>query len=201
MGRIYNYQIIEQKIRYELLSIPALIVAGMFFCASLFSCENDLSQVKTVTATDSTPDQIVNGMHTLYSDSGIVRFEIIANRMEKYDGEREMTIFKNGFQVNFFKGKDVIESHLEADYGEMRPREKIIVCRNNVIFTNYLENQTLKTEELKWLQSTKRIVTDKQFEVFGKDDYYVRGVGLDSDENFRDYEMHDVIVEYYNKNE
>ena len=171
-------------------------MVGMFFwCLIISSCENDLEQVKTVTATDETPDEIVNNMHTLYSDSGIVKFEIIASRMEKYNGENELTIFKDGFEVNFFKGKDVIEAHLEADYGEMRKQEQLIIARNNVIFTNYIEKQTLKTEELYWKQATKRVTTTKQFEVF-EEKYYATGVGLDSDETFSDYKMHDVSVEY-----
>lgn len=86
----------------------------MFFCASLGSCENDLEQVQTITVIDETPDEVVNDMHTLYSDSGIVKFEIIATRMEKYN-DKNLTIFKDGFEVNFFKGKDVIEAHLEAE--------------------------------------------------------------------------------------
>ena len=166
----------------------------MFFCASLVSCENDLEQVQTITVVDETPDEVVNDMHTLYSDSGIVKFEIIATRMEKYN-EKNLTIFKDGFQVNFFKGKDVIEAHLEAEYGEMRMDEKLMIARNNVIFTNYIENQTLKTEELFWMQNAKRVTTKKQFEVTSKD-YYARGIGLDSDETFSDYEMHKVQVEY-----
>jgi LPS export ABC transporter protein LptC len=191
-----NQQLLDIKSvkKYKISNIPTLFVVGMFFSVLFISCENDMEQIKTVTATDETPDEIVNNMHTLYSDSGIVKFEIIATRMEKFGGEKNLTIFKDGFEVNFFKGKDVIESHLEADYAEMRTGEKIIIARNNVIFTNYLEDQTLKTEELIWLQSSKRVSTTKQFEVFSKE-YYASGVGLDSDETFTDYEMHNVFIE------
>ena len=169
-------------------------MVGMFFCVTLCACENDLEQVQTVTATDETPDEIVNNMHTLYSDSGIVKYEIIATRMEKYT-EKNLTIFKNGFQVNFFKSKDVIEAHLEAEYAELRTGENLIIARNNVIFTNYIEEQTLKTEELNWSQASKRVSTTKQFEVISKD-YHAWGVGLDSDETFSDYEMREVTVEH-----
>jgi LPS export ABC transporter protein LptC len=170
-------------------------MVGMFFSAFFISCENDLETVRTVTATDETPDEIVNNMHTLYSDSGIVKFEIIATRMEKYSSTKNVTIFKNGFEVNFFKGKDNIEAHLEAEYGEMRPDDHLIIARNNVIFKNYVEGKTLKTEELIWLQSSKRISTTKQFTITGKD-YYAEGTGLEADETFSDYEMHDVSVEH-----
>ena len=164
----------------------------MFFCV-LFSssCENDLEQVKVVTATDSTPDEVVNNMHTLYSDSGIVKFEIKATRMEKYSGNNEVTIFKDGFEVNFFKGKDVIESKLTAEYGEMRTTEKKIIARNNVIFTNYIEDQTLKTEELTWYQATKRIITDKQYHLDDrKENYQAWGKGFEADESFTTYITH-----------
>lgn len=168
-------------------------MAGMFFCGLFMSCENDLEDVRTITSTVETPDEIVNNMHSLYSDSGIVKYEIIATRMEKYNATNT-TIFKDGFEVNFYKGKDSIEAHLEADYGEMKQNEKLIIARNNVIFTNYTENQTLKTEELIWLQSAKRVSTTKPFQVFGEN-YYATGIGLDSDETFSDYVMHKVKVE------
>jgi len=105
LGRIYNCQIvIEKKLNIKLI-IPAIVMAGMFFSSLFSSCVNYLDEVRTVTATDSTPDEVVNTMHTLYSDSGIVNFEIIASRMEKYT-DQNLTVFKNGFEVNFFKGKD-----------------------------------------------------------------------------------------------
>lgn len=169
----------------------------MFFCVLISSsCENDLKEVKVVTATDSTPDEIVNNMHTLYSDSGIVKFEIKATRMEKFHGDREITIFKDGFEVNFYKGEGVIESKLTAEYGEMRTTEKKIIARNNVIFTNYIEDQTLKTEELTWLQATKRITTDKRYYLNDrKEQYKAWGKGFEADETFTHYETHKAGLE------
>ena len=144
--------------------------------------------MKVVTATDSTPDEVVNNMHTLYSDSGVVKFEIKAARMEKYSGDIEVTIFKDGFEVNFFKGKDEIESKLTAEYGEMRTTEKKIIARNNVIFTNYIEDQTLKTEELTWYQATKKISTDKRYYLDDrKENYKAWGKGFEADETFTTY--------------
>jgi len=58
----------------------------------------------------------------------------------------------------------------------MRQDEKLIIARNNVIFTNYIEKQTLKTEELFWLQSAKRVKTTKQFQVTSET-YYATGIG------------------------
>ena len=166
---------------------------GMLF----FSCENDLETITEVTATDDTPNEIVNNMHTLYSDSGVVVYEIIASRMEKYDEPKNKTIFKDGFEVNFFKGKDSIISKLTADYAEIREKENLIIARNNVIFTNYEKNQTLKTEELYWDQVAKRVRTEKRFNVIGEETQ-IWGYGLDTDENFTDYNAHKVSVTHTN---
>ncbi len=162
-------------------------MVGMFVIIPLLnSCENDLESVKVVTATDDTPDQIITDLHMLESDSGIVRFEIIASRVEIYTTTDKKQIFKDGFVVNFYKSKDVIEARLEAEYAELREMENLFLARNNVIFTNYIEEQTLKTEELYWDQNMRRIRTDKAYEIIGKDTY-ARGYGMDADETFSTY--------------
>ncbi len=156
----------------------------------LFSCENDLETISTVTATDETPNEVVNNMHTLYSDSGVVVYEMIATRMEKFS-DPDLTLFKDGFQVNFFKGRDSIVSTLTADYAEIREKDNLFIARNNVIFTNFEKAQTLKTEELFWDQLAERVRTDKQFTILGADSE-IMGYGVDSDVNFSDYNAHKV---------
>jgi len=171
------------------MSIPVIFMAGMFF-----SCENDLETITTVTTTDDSPSEVVNDMHTLYSDSGIVIYEIIATRMEKYNEPEEKTIFKDGFTVNFFGQKDSIVSRLTAEYGEVLEKENQVVARNNVIFTNFEKKQTLETEELFWDQVAKRVRTDKQFHIIGEETE-VWGYGLSTDDKFSEYEAHKVRVE------
>ncbi len=180
----------------NLRDVPVrLWLTGMFFLVLFISCETDMNKIKVVTATDDTPDQIVNDMHTIYSDSGIVKYEMIATRTEKYSKPKNRTLLKDGFKVNFFRSKDSLISTLSADYGEMRIEENLIIARNNVIFTNFETKKTLKTEELYWDQKTKRIRTEKRFEIMGEESQLV-GFGVDSDETFSDYEMHKVTGEY-----
>ncbi|MCG8575549.1 MAG: LPS export ABC transporter periplasmic protein LptC [Flavobacteriales bacterium] len=185
-----------REIKHIIKNIPAMVMVGMFFLfLSITSCENDLNQVKVVTTTDDAPDEIVNNLHTIYSDSGIVKFEIVSSRTEEYSKPKQKTLFKDGFTVNFFKGKDSIVSTLSADYAEMRKEENLIIARNKVIFTNFETGKTLKTEELYWDQQSKRVRTEKRFEIIGKESR-LEGFGVDSDETFSDYVMHDVTGEY-----
>jgi len=171
-------------------------MVGMFVLFFvLLSCENDLDHVKRVTATDETPDQITIGLHTLYSDSGIVQYEIIASRMEAYEQPTQKTIFKNGFEVNYFSKSGDIVSKLKADYGEIVEQEHLVIARNNVIFTNYEKNQTLKTEELFWDKQLKKIRTTKNFYV-DSPTTEAKGVGLEADETFSTYSMNNFSLIY-----
>lgn len=180
----------SQKL-YQLYFIPATFVVGMFF----LGCENDLEEVRTVTATDETPDQVINDVHMLHSDSGYVEFELTASRMEQFFLKKKLTLFKDGFEVNFYKRDGRREAHLQADYGELKEDEGLIVARNQVIFTNFTQQKTLKTEELYWDQKRRRCHTDKAFEIIGPT-IYGKGYGLDCDETFSDYLIHDGGVKY-----
>ena len=158
-------------------------MAGMFV-----SCENDLENVKVVTATNETPDRILTDFHSYYSDSGIVRYEIIASKMEDFDEDSPKTVFKNGLTVKYYgKNSDLI-STLSAEYAELKPLENMIVARNNVIFTNHEKQQTLKTEELFWDQRLKKIRTTKRFYV-DSPNTKAEGTGLTADETFSNYTM------------
>jgi LPS export ABC transporter protein LptC len=186
---------LNKPIKNTLKCVPASFLAGMFFLAASVSCENDMGRIKVIVANDSTPDQIVRNMHTIFSDSGIVKYEMLVTKAEEYSKPKQKTLFKDGFTVNFFKSKDSLVSTLTAEYAEMRKEENLIIARNNVIFTNFENGKTLKTEELFWDQAIKRVRTEKRFQIVGEDSW-VEGKGVDSDETFSDYTMHHVTGEY-----
>ena len=180
----------KNHITYILKCIPAIIIAGMFF-----SCENDLENVKVVTASNDTPDRIITDLHAYYSDSGIVKYEIIASKMEDYTEGEQRQLFKNGFEVNYFSDSAHLVSRLSAEYAEIRPLENLIIAKNNVIFTNFEKKQTLKTEELFWDQRIKKIRTTKHFFVESPNTT-AKGVGLTADETFSTYVMEDFSLIY-----
>ncbi|MBK7130887.1 MAG: LPS export ABC transporter periplasmic protein LptC [Crocinitomicaceae bacterium] len=183
--------------KYNLSVICSVLLISFLM---LSSCENDLENVKLVTATDESPDQVVNNVHSIYSDRGDVRFEIIATRMEVFSNPEKKTVFKNGFQANFFKSKDSLEATLTADYAEMMDESNSLFARSKVILTNFDKKQTLKTEELYWDQKAKRIRTEKAFEIIGENSY-VSGYGMDANETFSDYNTHNVTAEWTKKEE
>ena len=176
-------------------SIPVTFVIGMFFLLLLSSCENDIQNIKKVTATDETPDQITNGLHSFYSDSGIVVYELIAKRMELFEKPESKTLFKNGLEVNYFSKKGEVISTITCDYAEIIQAKNLVVCRNNVTFTNHEKEQTLKTEELFWDQNLKKVRTTKNF-YLESPTMSAKGVGLNTDETFNEFEMFNFSLIY-----
>ena len=160
-----------------------------------FSCENDLENIRVITATNETPDQIITNFHSYYSDSGIVHYEIIATKMETHSIGDQKTIFKDGFEVNYYSDDSKLISRLNAEYAEIKPLENLIIAKNNVIFTNFEKAQTLKTEELFWDQRIQKIRTTKTFYVESPNTT-AKGVGLEADETFSTYIMHNFSLIY-----
>ncbi len=152
------------------------------------SCENNLANVKVITASDETPDRIMTDFHSYYSDSGIVRYEIIASKMQDFSNGNPKTIFDNGLTVKYYGNNSDLISTLSAEYAELKPMENIIIARNNVIFTNHEKEQTLRTEELFWDQRLKKIRTTKRFYV-DSPNTKAEGTGLIADETFSNYTM------------
>lgn len=165
-------------------------MVGMFF-----SCENDLQNVKVITTTDNVPDQIITEFHSYYSDSGIVNYEIISSQVEIYNQGEKKTIFKNGVRFNYYSDSSELISSLTAEYAEFKPLENLIIAKNNVIFTNFEKEQTLKTEELFWDQRIKKIRTTKNFFV-QTPNTSAKGVGLIADETFSNYTMNNFSLIY-----
>lgn len=158
-------------------------MAGMFV-----SCENNLTNVKVITASIDTPDRILTDFHSYYSDSGIVRYEILAAKMEDFSVDNPKTIFRNGLTVKYYSDSSNLISTLSAEYAEFKPLENAIIARNNVIFTNHEKKQTLKTEELFWDQRLKKIRTTKRF-YLESPNTTAEGTGLTADETFSNYTM------------
>jgi LPS export ABC transporter protein LptC len=89
--------------------------------------------------------------------------------------------------VDFYERDGKIQSYLTAEYGISYPDEKQIIVRNNVEILN-VKGEMLNTEELKWDQKNRKIVTDK-FVKITTPDQIITGTGLESDEAFSEWEI------------
>lgn len=137
--------------------LPASLVLAGF----LFSCVNDLEQIRRVTYDPKAPDEVVKNMEVFYTDDGFAKVRIFAKLAETYSKPKQVTKLKDGIKVDFYNEKGKIVSTLTALYGEVRTSEGTMFVRDSVVLFNYEKAQRMETEELNWNQKDSLIFTEK----------------------------------------
>ncbi len=169
--------------------IPALL-AGMFF-----SCKNDIEKVKKVMNTKDMPVQTTYDAEITYSDSGVIKVKLYADKMDRYIGERSYLEFPDGLKVKFFGSGEEGNAHLKANYGILYEEKNRMIVRDDVVFINR-KGEKLNTEKLIWSQDSARIYTDKFVKITRKDGI-IHGKGLTAKEDFSSYEILEPEGELY----
>jgi LPS export ABC transporter protein LptC len=123
------------------------------------------------------------------SDSAIVRTEIIAARsLEFQNGNQE---FPEGIEIKFYTKEGILESTMEADRGYFIREENLYRGEGNVRIENLLKEQSLKTEEIFWNRSKKKIYTEKFVTIREKETQF-NGNGMEADDSFSNYKLKQV---------
>lgn len=172
--------------------IPVLLGAGIFF-----SCENDLKEVDRIARMDELPQETMEEVTLIYSDSGQTRAILETPLINKYYRPKEKMEFPEGLKLTFYQPGKVMESQLTSRYGLLDQAERHLVVRNNVVFINFIRKDTLNTELLNWSQDSAKVFTDKLVVVRGKDGVFTSKGGLKAGEAFDWYEFNNVAAIYH----
>lgn len=165
-----------------LIGIPASIVLAGF----LFSCVNDLDQIRKVTYDPKAPDEVTTDLEVFYTDSGAPKVRIYAKLAETYSSPEMVTKLKDGIKVYFYDEEGKVISTLTALYGEVRTSKGEMFVRDSVQLYNHLKKQRMETEELNWNQNDSLIYTDKNV-VVRSPDGVVYGHGIRTKQDFSNY--------------
>lgn len=162
--------------------IPASLVLAGF----LFSCVNDLDQIKKVTNNAKAPDEVTVDLEVFYTDSGAPKVRIFAKLAETYSVPEKVTKLKDGIKVDFYNDEGTIISTLTALYGEIRMAQGNMFVRDSVQLYNHAKQQRLETEELIWNQKDSVIFTEKNV-VIHSPTGVVYGKGIRTKQDFSNY--------------
>src|SRR5690554_3166019 len=125
-----------------------------------FSCVNDLEKVKKITTHPNNPDETSEELHIIYTDSGYAQIEIFAHIAETYAKPRNVTKFKDGLKVNFYKEDGTVGSVFTSLFGEIDGKTGDITVRDSVKLVNLEEEKTLESEVLYWNKNGDSIYTN-----------------------------------------
>lgn len=169
-----------------------MITAAVLFFAP--SCSRkERAQGPDIGANDSLPFLRTLGVSTLISDSGIIRYKIIAEDWVVYNRERDYNYhsywaFEKGLFLEKFNEDYHIDAFITADTAYYHTREHLWELHGRVEVKN-LKGETFRTSLLFWNQVEHRIYSDRYMEIDGQEQQ-LSGYNFSSNETMTDYIIH-----------
>lgn len=177
-----------------------LSVAVIFMATTLFSCTNDMEEIKRLAVVDDTiPSMYARDVSIIQSENGHLKYILSAPLLQRYESKTGPTIvFEEGFKVVFYDSlnPEVVRTEITAKYGINKESEKIMEAKSDVIVINHLKKEQLNTEHLVWNQVTKKVFSDV-FVKITTPDKILYGEGMESDETFNRWSIRKPRGEMY----
>jgi LPS export ABC transporter protein LptC len=143
---------------------------GISIILILNSCENNIEVINSLTNRKELPFVSANNAEGVYSDSGKVKFKMIAKEYEMYvNVDKPYTLFPKGLTVYLYDSLMQIESVINAQYAIYHQKEKLWEARNDVEAKNVKKNEQINTEEMFWDQNKAIIYSNKFTRIVNQD--------------------------------
>jgi LPS export ABC transporter protein LptC len=158
---------------------------ALFF---LFSCENDLAEIKSVATSDELKYETMKNVEMLYSDSAIIRVKVMGDKMFRYlDINTPKQEFPEGIKVDFFDPSGRTQSELTAKYALRFEKKNEIIVKDSVVWESK-KMEMLETEELIWDEKLNKVYT-KKFVKITRPGEIVYGYGFEANQDFTRWEI------------
>lgn len=153
----------------------------------MFSCSHGKKQyTDAVTCRDSVPGMTTYDIVSLVSDSGVVRYKIIADRWDVYD---QLTpskwAFEEGVYLERFADSLTVDATVKADTAYYYDKSKLWELRGDVHIEN-LQGEIFDTQLLFWDQDREKVWSDLFIRIQQKD-RIITGYGFNSNQQFDRY--------------
>jgi len=164
------------KVASEVIHWPLFL----FFILFTISCDSELSE-EAEKSTYTGPIRTLENANIFHSDSGRVKAKVFARKiLYLQNDDREAP---EGFYTTFFEPDGQESATLEADYAYFSEEEGKWTAQGNVIVSNILNQETLRTEELLWDPRTGDVSTEKFVKIETPEEV-ITGTGLDAKQDF-----------------
>lgn len=162
-------------------------IAVVCSTAMLFSCGNDIQEVRDFLADKNLPIGVAANVYTVHKDSGRVDLKFTAPLLHDFSNRKghPYSEFPEGVRIVTFDEKNdslVILGNYAISYSKTNISE----IKGNVRIRNYKDRKILRTEQLFWDQKTKYFYTEKAFTLYTATDT-IHGVGFDASEDLSEY--------------
>lgn len=171
--------------RRSLTWLPIFLIFTILH-SFLFSCQDGQERMPAaINAQDSAAFMRSRGISTLISDSGVLRYKLVAEEWDIYTITSPPTWkFMKGMLMERFDEQFHIDLHVEADTAYLH-EQKLWELRGRVVIHN-VEGTLFRTEELFWDMNEHKMWSTKYMRI-KTTDQELEGTDFRSNEQMTDY--------------
>ena len=167
------------------VAIAIFAIATLVFFSS---CQTKHEMTESVTDIKRTPQVYADSITTIVSDSGIIRYRIIAPDWYVYEkADTPYWDFPNGLRFERFDENYNVDAEIECDRAVYYSKLDLWKLNDNVEATN-LNKEEFYTNELYWNQKEERVYSDSAITIIQKE-RKILGVGFESNQTFSRYSI------------
>lgn len=183
--KVYNFFVHKDKNQ----NIRIGFIAILMFCL-FYSCgSKEKEYVDLPYDRETIPSMRTDSVYMLISDSGIVKYKVIAQDWQVYDNAANpYWYFPEGLYLEQFDTLFNKLVTLKADTAWNYSREKKWKLKGHVFIKN-IKDETFSSEELIWNEKTQRFNSEKYIEITRPNKLMLKGYGFDSNQDMTEYKV------------
>lgn len=177
--------IIKKK---NIIQILLLAVATTFVACNKTPGEHKGQNGVDTVDISKVPSMIGDDVNSLVSDSGRIKYKMVAPKLAIYDkAEEPYWYFPEGVHMTTYNKNGEDEGDIKSDYAIYYSKKELWELRKNVVALNTTKDSKLTTETLYWDQKAHLIYSDT-VATATKEGIRTTGTGFKSDESFEEWE-------------
>ena len=156
----------------------------LFLCSACSKKKHPVTDA--ITNRDSVPIMVTREVSTYISDSGVVRYKIIADEWKVFDRlDPSRWTFEEGVYLEKYDNNLNIEATILADTAYYYNKQELWELRGNVHIEN-IEDEQFDTQLLFWNQKSKQVYSDQYIRI-RQQKRIITGMGFTSNQDFTNY--------------
>lgn len=167
------------------VTLSVTVMLFLIFASSSCTRKKD-NLADKITNRDSLPLLNTIGVESLVSDSGVIRYRILAGEWLIFDkAEPSYWSFEKKIHLERFDSLLRIDAQIDADTAYFYDKNSLWELRGNVKIVN-LKGSTFTTNLLYWNQQTEKVYSDEYITIEDGDNIF-HGIGFDADQRLEVY--------------
>lgn len=180
---------LHQKIRDNYSQLSGYMLLVFFFLTSLLSCTEEKKEyVNQKYNPESVPTINTDSVSIKITDSGRVRYKIVAKRMQIFDRSKDpYWYFPHGLYLEQYDSTFKVQGTVVADTVWNFTQKALWKLKGHVVIKN-VSGSVFKTSELFWDQRGRKIYTDKFIKITTPE-RNLQGYGMDASQDLSSYQI------------